>query len=301
MKILLTGANGFFGEIIVERLNQFGHEVDTIDRSPHNTIQADLIEFDKEIDVKYDLIIHAAGKAHTIPRNPSEEKAFYDVNVKGTLNLLTSLIYPPNYFVFISTVSVYGINHGTDIKESHPLSAEDPYGKSKILAESEILKWGSKNNVKTTILRLPLLIGKEPKGNLKAIISGIKKGYYINIGKGDARKSMVLADDVATYIPNVAKHGGIYNLTDGYSPSFKEISDLIADHFSVRKGKHINQQIIKIMASIGSLIESLLKIGLPINLSKYEKMTKSLTFNDDRAKKIGWKPRKVLENKELWL
>jgi nucleoside-diphosphate-sugar epimerase len=301
MKILLTGASGFLGKYISNSLNRLGYAVDTIGRSPEDNIQIDLCFLKESIDIRYDVIIHVAAKAHIIPRNVDEERMFYEVNLKGTRNLLKSLAHSPKYFVFISTVSVYGILQGLNIDESYPRNAEDPYGKSKILAEEELEKWSLKENVTTTILRLPLLIGHDPKGNLQTIINAIKRGYYLNIGKGEAKKSMVLAEDVADFIPKAMIYGGIYNLTDGYHPSFKEISDAISTHFSAKKVKHVSPFIIKSIALIGSFIEFIFKIRMPINRLKYEKMTKSLTFNDHRAKEIGWKPREVLKNTDLWL
>ena len=65
---------------------------------------------------------------------------------------------------------------------------------------------------------------KNPPGNLNALIEGIKSGKYANIAGGKACRSMVLAEDLSDFIPMVIDKGGTYNLTDGYSPSFFEIS-----------------------------------------------------------------------------
>ncbi|MGG8473430.1 NAD-dependent epimerase/dehydratase family protein, partial [Rahnella sp. PAMC25617] len=102
-----------------------------------------------------------------IPRTAIEKKQFYDVNVLGTLNLLKGLEKAgvPEQFVFISSVSVYGQQSGIFINEDHPLEAKDPYGLSKIEAEDLVLKWCEQHRVVCTILRLPLLVGKNPPGN----------------------------------------------------------------------------------------------------------------------------------------
>ncbi|MDE3743516.1 NAD-dependent epimerase/dehydratase family protein [Maribacter polysaccharolyticus] len=301
MKVLLTGASGFLGVSILKEFTKLGYKVDTLGRSTKDTFNVDLTHLEKPLKTAYDLVVHAAGKAHFVPKNIEEENLFYTVNVKGTENLLRCLTPPPKYFVFISSVSVYGVDHGNNINENHPLQANTAYGKSKIIAERTIQDWAALNNVKVTLLRLPLLIGENPKGNLKTMINAIQKGYYFNIGKGNIKKSMVLNDDVVHFIPKIMTLGGIYNLTDGYSPSFKELSDTISNHYSTKKAFSINHRIIKPVAVVGDLIEKVTKIKMPINSLKLKKITKPLTYNDEKARAVGWNPREVLKNKNLWL
>ncbi|WP_273276711.1 NAD-dependent epimerase/dehydratase family protein [Maribacter polysiphoniae] len=301
MKVLITGASGFLGASLLKAFNTLGFSIDTLGRSNDNQIKTDLVNMATKLDTSYDLVVHAAGKAHMVPKTPEEEELFYAVNVKGTENLLRSLKVIPKYFVFISSVAVYGVDHGTDIRESHPLQAQDAYGKSKILAENIVQQWAELNGVKTTLLRLPLLVGENPKGNLKTMINAIRKGYYFNIGQGNIKKSMVLNDDVVNFIPKIMEQGGTYNLTDGYAPSFKELSDTISNHFATKSVISINYQMIKPVAMIGDLIEKITKLKMPINSLKLSKITKPLTFNDDEARAQGWNPREVLKHKELWL
>ena len=301
MKILVTGASGFLGNSIFDAFIKWGHSVDTLGRSNENSIQADLAKSLEKLNTQYDLVIHAAGKAHMVPKNPEEENLFYDVNVMGTENLLKNLKFMPKYFIFISSVAVYGLDHGANIDENTPLRAQDAYGKSKIIAENKIQNWAEHNGITTTILRLPLLIGKNPKGNLETMIHAIKKGYYFNIGKAKVKKSMVLVDDVVNFIPEIMTTGGTYNLTDGYAPSFKELSEIIAAHFSTRKIISINYLIIKPIALVGDIIEKITKRKMPINSLKLKKMTKPLTFSNLKARAVGWKPREVLKHKTLWL
>ena len=203
--ILITGSTGFLGKHIMKELKA---KPVTLGRSSQCDI---VIDLSREIPSlpKVDLVIHAAGKAHCVPKTESEKQSFFYVNVKGTENLLKGLEKAgnPTQFVFISSVSVYGVISGNQIDEEHPLKAEDPYGKSKILAEELVQDWCAKNNIICTILRLPLVIGKNPLGNLGAMIHGIRKGFYFNIAGGSAKKSMVLADDISKILLVVAKVG----------------------------------------------------------------------------------------------
>lgn len=292
MRIIITGARGFLGKYInAELSNQ--HQILTISRSGAD-YNIDLAEAIPDLPPA-DLVVHCAGKAHSIPKTEAEKMEFYAVNVNGTSNLLQALSSSsslPQGFVFISTVAVYGCESGTLINEQHSLNASDPYGCSKIQAEQLIQHWCRDNDVICTIFRLPLLVGENPPGNLGAMIRGIIKGYYFNIAGGGAKKSMVLASDVAHMIPQVAQIGGIYNLTDGYHPSFSELSDLIGKQLGRTKIKNMPLWLAHLLGRIGNLIGD----KSPINQKKIQKITSDLTFDDTKAKKeLNWKPNSVLK------
>lgn len=294
MKVLLTGASGFLGRAISKHIPI--QQLTSLGRSKSDIICDLSTEVPNLPSVQ--LVIHAAGKAHSVPKTEAENQVFFDVNVKGTRNLLHGLERAPvlpRSFVFISSVSVYGIEAGVGVDENYPLNATDAYGRSKIEAETIIKNWCEKNNVICSILRLPLLVGTNPPGNLGAMIKGIKKGYYFNIAGGKAKKSMVMAEDVARIIPKLAEVGGTYNLTDGYHPSFNELSI----HIAKQLGKSAVLNMPKIFAIV------LAKIGdvwakFPLNSSKLNKITSDLTFDDDKARSVlGWSPSSVLDIFEI--
>lgn len=292
MKVLLTGANGFLGKTIFKTLKE-EHQITGLSRS----FGEYLVCLDKQIPNfhhSFDIVIHAAGKAHSIPKNDAEKKQFHEVNVIGTKNLLKGLekTVLPKQFIFISSVSVYGQDLGNDINEKHQLEAKDSYGLSKIEAEELAMKWCKKQNVVCTILRLPLLVGENPPGNLGAMIKAIDKGYYFNIGGGKARKSMVLAQDVATLILKAAIIGGIYNLTDGCHPNFNELSMAILKQKNKKKARNIAMSIANLIGYAGDLLGN----KALINTFQIKKITSDLTFDDTKARQIlGWKPQGVIE------
>ena len=291
--ILLTGANGFLGKHI---LSSFKEKEDflTLGRSASN-FKCDIVKQVPNNLPKLQYVIHAAGKAHFIPKTQEESRYFFDVNVTGAANLLKGLENSglPKSFIFISSVSVYGVETGLSIPEEYPLKAQDPYGKSKIDAEKLIWDWCEKNKVTCAILRLPLIAGANPPGNLRVMINSIKKGYYFNVGGGKAKKSIVLAEDVARIIPAAAKIGGIYNLTDQYHPSFLELSGIIAKQLGRPQPLNIPLWLAKLMAKGGDLVGT----KAPINSGRLIKITSDLTFDDTKAQKLlGWKPTKVLNN-----
>ncbi len=288
MDILLTGNSGFLGKIIFSELVNIDNNILTLSRTK-GLIKLDLSKKIPTINSKVDIVIHASGKAHSIATTKHEEMDFFKNNVTGTQNLLSGLELSsiPMYFIFISSVAVYGLDSGLNINEQSPLIAKDSYGLSKIQAENVIIDWCNKNNVICTILRLPLLVGPNPPGNLGNMVRAIRKGYYFNIGRGTSQKSMVLAEDVARFIPIIAPIGGVYNLTDGVHPNFEKLSTALA------KKKTFNLPLLfaRILGNIGDLFGK----NFPINTLKIKKITSNLTFDDSKARSIGWKSQSVLD------
>lgn len=295
MKILLTGSNGFLGKELYEELKL--HTITTLSRNNplHNIdLSISIPYFEKS----FDLVIHSAGKAHFIPKTDLEKSLFHQINVLGTKNLLEGLSKNiPKQLVLISSVSVYGLIVGENINENCSLLAGDPYGKSKIESEKIVQKWCIENNVICTILRLPLIVGPNPPGNLGAMIRGIKKGYYFNIAGGNAKKSMVLASDIAKFILKAAEVGGTYNLTDGIHPTFNELSKSISRNLDKSFVPNMPLFIANVFARIGDILGN----AFPINSNKLSKITSTLTFDDSKARiAFGWNPTPVLEGFKIY-
>jgi len=289
--ILLTGSNGFLGSVIFKFLNKYS--INTLNTLSGNYC-LDLSKISPQFNKKFDIVIHAAGKAHSIPKTEIEKLQFYNVNVLGTKNLLEGLTNSgiPKCFVFISSVSVYGKDFGIGIDENAPLLALDPYGISKIEGERIVIDWCKKHGVVCSILRLPLIVGSNPPGNLGAMIKGIQMGYYFNIGGGMVKKSMVLAEDVAKSILSVAKVGGIYNFTDGYHPTFDELSHLIALQLNKSKPLNLPLWLAILIAKFGDILGN----KAPLNTKRLKKINSELTFDDNKARvAFGWEPTPVLE------
>ena len=294
MSTLLTGANGFLGRNIKEA---FGKEQPITLGLTGCDINADLSLNVPEFKTSFQKVIHAAGLVHTLPSTDVDAQRFFSVNATGTANLLMGLenLRPlPRFFIFISTVAVYGIEEGENINESVPLNGSTPYALSKIEAENLVSNWGREHGVSTLILRLPLIAGVDPPGNLGSMIKAIKKGYYLRPGNGSARKSMVLASDVAAFLAVCKEHTGIYNLTDGYHPAVRELDDAIARKLN-RRIRQIPEPLLKIVSSAGDYLRF-----LPLDTGKLQKLTSSLTFSDQRARnEIGWISNLVVQSADF--
>ena len=293
-KLLFTGASGFLGYNIRPILEK-SYDVQTVGLTDADDYKINMAREVPPINTRYDVVLHAAGKAHTVPKTEAEKQVFYDVNYQGTVNLCKALEVAgtPKALIFISTVAVYGCEFGDLIDESHPLNGNTPYADSKIKAEKYLTEWCGKHGVVLSILRPSLLAGKNAPGNLGAMVNGIRKGFYMNIAGGKVVKSILMAEDIARLVPILEEKGGIYNVCDTRQPSFGEISESVAWQLGKRKPLSIPYWVAWCMAKVGDLLGA----KAPINTYKLEKMTKSLTFSNEKAgRELGWEPLDVLDN-----
>lgn len=296
-KLLFTGGTGFLGKNVMPILSQ-NYEVTTCGITPDDIIKANLAKEAPELPERYDVVFHACGKAHVVPKTEAEKQAFFDVNYQGTVNLCSALEKAglPKALVFISTVAVYGCEYGDLITEDHPLEGNSPYAESKIMAERYLTEWCKKNGVTLGILRPSLLAGKNAPGNLGAMVNGIKKGFYMNIAGGKVVKSILMTEDIARILPSLVVKGGVYNVCDTRQPSFGELSISVAQQLGKGKPLNIPYWMAWCMAKVGDLLGN----KAPINSYKLEKMTKSLTFSNEKARKeLHWEPLDVLENYKI--
>ena len=294
MTLLFTGASGFLGSNIIHLLNGT-YNIISVGLSPQDTYLVDIATDIPTFTDAFDVVFHAAGKAHSVPKTEAEKRLFFDVNLQGTKNLCTALERSgiPKAFIFISTVAVYGCDSGENITEEHPLNGTTPYALSKIKAEKYLEGWCAMHNVKLSILRPSLIAGPNPPGNLGAMIRGIRNGKYLSIAGGKARKSVLMVQDIANLLPMLIEKGGIYNVCDSYQPSFRELEMVICKQLNKKLPLSIPYWFAKSMAIFGDCFGE----KAPINSLKLRKITHSLTFSNEKAmRELGWKPMNVLKN-----
>jgi len=301
---LVTGGTGFVGRHLVETLRSYGQRATILSRCLVNepyVLCGDLTSAEFTLgNNEFSTVFHLAGLAHTVPRNEKEASLFFAVNSQGTGNLiraLEKLDKRPEAFVYVSSVNVYGCDEGEMLDEETPRSARDPYGASKREAEDKVVEWGARVGVRSAIVRIPVVVGRGVHGNLKAMVEALRRRRYFGVGSGAARRSMVLASDVARILPAIARVGGTYHLTDGYNPSFLELEDAICEALSRRPPLRVPRPVANAGAHVGGLLNDALGTSLPLTTSTVNKMTATLTFSDQRARrKLGWRPEPVLDH-----
>lgn len=293
-KLLFTGASGFLGQNVRPLLDK-QYEIATVGITNSDDIKVNIATSIPLLPEHYDVVLHAAGKAHVYPKSEAEIKAFYDVNYEGTVNLCKALeeVGLPKSFIFISTLDVYGLVVGEGIDETFPKNPTTHYAISKLKAEEFLIKWAEEKGVILGILRPSLMVGPNPPGNLKAMINGIKKGYYVNIAGGQTRKSLMMIHDIARLVSKIENVGGIYNVCDNTHPSYKELSDSISKQLGKKhKPLSIPYWMAWCLAKVGDVAGV-----LPIDSHRLVQLTKSNTYSNEKAKKVlNWEPMDVISN-----
>ena len=294
MNLLFTGASGFLGTHLMPLLQKV-FQVKTMGLMEEDNYKVNLATTIPNIHEEFDVVLHAAGKAHMVPETESEKNVFFDVNFQGTVNLCKALENSgvPKAFIFISTVAVYGLEFGENITEEHPLNGDTPYALSKIQAEEYLTDWCARNNVTLGIIRPSLIAGPNPPGNLGDMIRGIKTGKYLSIAGGKARKSVLMVEDIDRLILPLMEKGGIYNVCDDSQPTFRELEIIISKQLGLKTPLSIPFWLAESMALVGDLMGK----KAPINSLKLKKITGSLTFSNEKVKKeLKWNPIDVLSN-----
>lgn len=294
ISLLFTGASGFLGKNILPNL-QMLFDVKTMGLSHTDIYNVNIADTVPNLSESFDVVLHAAGKAHVVPKSDEEKKSFFDINHIGTVNLCKALESSgiPKAFIFISTVAVYGLDFGENITEDHPLNGNTPYALSKIQAEEFLTEWCARNNVTLGIIRPSLIAGSNPPGNLGDMIRGIKTGKYLSIAGGKARKSVLMVEDIDRLILPLIEKGGVYNVCDDAQPTFRELEILISKQLGKKPPVSIPYWLAKSMALVGDLLGE----KAAINSLKLKKITESLTFSNEKAKReLNWQPLNVLEN-----
>lgn len=185
-KILVTGADGFIGSHLTERLVADGHDVRALcmynsfgswgwlDESPiRNKVEVVLGDirdqhFCRGLTKEVDTVFHLAALI-AIPFSYHAPDLYIQTNVIGTSNMgLAALEAGVQRFVHTSTSEVYGTAKYVPINEEHPLQPQSPYSASKIGADSMIMSYFNAFQLPVTIARPFNTYG--PRQSARAII-----------------------------------------------------------------------------------------------------------------------------------
>lgn len=223
MSILVTGGAGYIGSHACVELLNAGLEVVVIDNLSNSNKEAlkrveeitgKSIEFYKEdlLDrealeeifkkEKIDAVMHFAG-LKAVGESVSQPIRYYHNNISGTLVLCEVMSkYGVKNLVFSSSATVYGNPHTVPINEDFPLSATNPYGRTKLMIE-EILRdlYISDNNWNIAILRYFNPIGAHSSGKIGENPKGIPNNlvpYITQVAIGKLEKLNVYGDNYST-------------------------------------------------------------------------------------------------------
>lgn len=202
-KILITGKDSYVGNSFEMWLKNYPcqYEIDKVSLRNKN--------WKKVSFSKYDVVLHVAAIAH---RKETEEDKdlYYKVNRDLAYEVaIKAKKEGVSHFIFLSSMSVYGIEKGV-IDSNSLLKPKSNYGKSKLQAEGLITSLDD-DLFKVTILRPPMVYGKNCKGNYSRLAKfALKTPFFPKI---ENKRSMIFINNLSEFVRLVISNGkrGIYH------------------------------------------------------------------------------------------
>ena len=190
-KILITGANSYIGM-------SFEKYIKTHYADKYTVETMDMIDgsWREKSFAGYDSVFHVAGIAH---QKETKKNAYLYYEINRDLAFDTAKKAKQDgvkQFVFLSSMSVYGIDTGVITKETIPLPKSN-YGKSKLEAE-KLINTLIGDDFKVAILRPPMVYGRGCKGNFQAVLKIVKTVPVFPYVSNE--RSMIYIDNLCAFV-----------------------------------------------------------------------------------------------------
>lgn len=252
IKILVTGASGFVGTALCERLIQDKFSVIKVVRKTYSKTNEIVIKDIstvsnwRDVLADVDVVIHLAGRAHVLKEKSLDPlKEFRSINTLATQKLVEESAYVGvKRFIFLSSIGVNG-----DKTNSVPFRATDipkpvtPYAISKYEAEVSLKDIAGRGGMEFVIIRPPLIYGKNAPGNFGKLVDVISRGFPLPFaGITKNKRSFIGLDNLVDLLVKCINHPKAVNQTflagDGVALSTAELVKKISISLG-RKNKFI--------------------------------------------------------------
>jgi len=241
-RVLLTGATGFVGSAVLERL--VGHpdlELVLAGRRRPVVHESEAVFFPVaglDADTHWgealqgiDVVIHTAARVHVMKDAAEDPLAEYRrVNVEGSLALARQAASAGvRRFIFLSSIKV----NGERSDPGHSFTAEDqpgpvdPYGRSKWETEQALHALGQETGLEIVVIRPPLVYGPGVRANFLMMMCWLHRRVPLPLGAVENQRSLVardnLVDLIATCIDHPAAANEVFLVSDGEDVTTTEL------------------------------------------------------------------------------
>jgi ornithine--oxo-acid transaminase len=240
---LVTGASGFIGGHLAERLVENGYQVRCLVRPSSDTSLLDKLEVEiAEGDLTSSRSLDRAteGCSHVLHCGAlvsdwATPKEIADINVAGTSNLLQASVKASvERFVHFSTTDVYGYPGGAAVEETYAGTRfRNWYSQTKRAAEAEVRRVQDARALQTVVLRPATVYGPRSKEVVGEIARAMLGGNMLLIDRGRAVAGLCYVDNLVDAALLALRHddapGHAFNATDGLPVTWKEFTEGLAE------------------------------------------------------------------------
>ncbi|MEI8608448.1 NAD-dependent epimerase/dehydratase family protein [Enterovibrio sp. Hal110] len=295
-KILVTGAYGFIGSALVDRLmNKEGARnlslAVRLKRKDERLNTFSLGAFDSQTDWSEAIkdckvVVHTAGRAHFKKQSVADDyDALLEEDYASSIQLANSAAQAGvSRFIYMSSVLVNGSESHKPFTESDIASPDSPAGRVKLRIERALLDIGRQSGMDVVIIRAALVYGKDVPGNFGNLVRLVGKGIPLPLGAINNKRSLIgidnLVDLIVTCIDHPAAGNQIFLAGDGEDLSTSELLKGLAKAMGKRSYLlPISGQLIWLAASL---------LGKKVLA---EKLLSSQQVDITKARNmLGWRP-----------
>ena len=307
-RVLVTGAAGFIGINLVQKLVALGHEVTALDLpgADYSHIPKDAAVMKADLSEPRVLAGKIAGfhiAYHLAARTDLDGASVQDyaVNFEGTKHLIDELGHASSAdrFVMFSTQLVVGLFDETRfIDEDDPYRTATPYGESKIRAEQATIQLCRAYHIPYTIIRPTSVYGPHGRAPYREFFRTIRAGTYFHIGKAANLVSMAYVENVVDLAIMLGfateAENEVYFASDFHPYTMREFADTAAAHYG-RKIRTVPYAPAFVAAHALGLAKRV-GVSVPLYPFRLRNITSSYCYDIQKSVNVGYRPQYDLTN-----